>query len=398
MVHILSGPRRDEFLAGDCIARFEMCITDGMGVPTLYIKSNIIDLYFVSKSSKIFVDLIFVDDSTLAYIVGVNEGEDRPFYLFSGVETLSEKQALLNVLLGQEFDVILFNDYAIEIARATGRYKGLLDIGTCLQDFVPKGPDYRAESLESISAAVFEYAERHTSMFLPNIELSQFDSKSTSKVISGLGNVMTIKGFDGATEVHEMLPQIVSDHTSLTYVHSPYVEISAGKTREFSDAVILGPHQILCIQAKSFDFQGSVPPTKRSNAEKRTRKNVEKAIAQTKGSSRMIREGKTLYSKDEVLEVPKDGLVIFCIFVPSLSLFAGEMEENLHELALTLDGHGHGLVVLDPMQFLRTVQASEHAAAANRCNPDEAFFDLLDKNGRKALQGTTHTRPTIYRW
>lgn len=398
MVHFLSSQRRDEFLSGDCIARFEMCLTEGASVPTLYIKSNIIDLYFVSKSERISLKLLPIVDEHLVYMVGVDEGEERPFILFSPVETLSEKHALLSVLSGHEFDAILFNDYAIEIARTTGRYYGAADGSTLLQSFAPQGPDYYAETLQTITDAVSNYAEVPERGFSPNIQLSPFTSHTRSSVISGLGNVMHVAGFGGATEVHEMLPQIVGDHTLLEFVHSPSVEISVGNRREFSDAMILGDNATLSIQAKGFDFDGEVPPTSRSNAEKRTRKNVKKAIAQTKGSSRMVREGKMLLSGETPLEILDRGLFIFCIFVPSLTLISETMDAELNELGKSLDEHGHRLVVLDPMQFLRTLQASEPASDARRCSSEEAFFYLLQQNGRQALLDGKYARPIIYRW
>lgn len=398
MVHILSGQRRDEFLSGDCIARFEMCMTGDAGVPTLYIKSNIIDLYFVSKSEGISLNLLPVGGEHVVYMLGVDEKEERPFYLFSAVETLSEKHALLAALSGDEFDVILFNDYAIEIARTTGRYLGVGDADAFLQSFAPQGPDYHAESLQTIADAVSEYAEAPERAFSPNVKLSQFTSDTSSSVISGLGNVMHIAGFSSATEVHEMLPQIVGDHTLLNFVHSPSVEISVGNTREFSDAMILGQNAVLSIQAKGFDFDGKVPPTSRSNAEKRTRKNVRKAIEQTKGSSRMIREEKLLFSQGRPLQIPGESEFIFCIFVPSLTLISEEMNAELYELGNKLNEHDHGLVVLDPMQFLRTLQASEPASKLKRCSSEEAFFYLMQENRRQAMADGKYARPIIYRW
>lgn len=398
MVHLLSSQRRDEFLSGDCIARFEMCMTDGIGTPTLYVKSNIIDLYFLSKSDALSLDLLSERDDEFVYIIGVNEGEERPFYLYSSVETLSEKHALLSILSGDEFDVILFNDYAIEIARATGRYHGTIGPTSLLHKFVPKGPDYYAEGLQAITDAVSNYVEEPERGFSPTIKLSQFTSDNRSVVISGLGDVMHVAGFRGATEVHEMLPQIVGDHTLLRFVHSPEVEISAGNRREFSDAMILGENVALSIQAKAFDFDGDVPPASRSNAEKRTRKNVRKAIAQTKGSSRMVREGKTLLSKGEPLQIGDGTAFIFCIFVPSLSLISADMDTDLHDLAKKLEDDGHRLVVLDPMQLLRTLQASQPASVANQCGPDEAFFHLLHLNSRQGMLNGSFTTPIIYRW
>ncbi len=209
---------------------------------------------------------------------------------------------------------------------------------------------------------------------------------------------MRVSGFSGATEVHEMLPQIVSDHTFLDFVHSPDVEISPGNRREFSDAMILGEDAALSMQAKGFDFDGDVPPTSRSNAEKRTRKNLKKAIAQTRGSARMIREGKGIFSGEDNIQLSPTGLFIFCIFVPSLSLLSADANSELQELGNHLAEHNQFLVVLDPMQFLRTVQASVAASGQTGAIPDEAFFDLLIKNSEDALESGEYIRPIIYRW
>lgn len=399
MVHILSGERRSEFLSGSCIARFEMCLTDDVGTPTLYIKSNIIDLYFVSKSSSVSLDLLQTDGGDIVYVIGIDEKADFPFYLYSAVEIISEKTALSLVLSGAEFDVILFNDYALEIARSTGRYQGKGSAGDLLKDFVPRGPDYAGASLDEISEAVSSFSnERSTTGFSPNVIFSEFQSDARSSVISGLGNVMHVAGFSGATEVHEMLPQIVGDHTLLQFVHSPQRDVSSTKKKEFSDAIILGRNAYLSIQAKGFDFEGELPPTSRANAEKRMRKSVRKGIEQTKGSSRMARLGVSIYYKDVALEIPKNAQSMFCIFVPSLDLISGAMDAELCQLGEQLHEHGQDFVVLDPMQFLRTVQASAPAADKLGLLPDDAFFHLLQLNSQQAATERNYTRPILYRW
>lgn len=398
MVHILSDERRSEFLSGSCIARFEMCITNDEKKPTLYIKSNIIDLYFVSKSKYLSLDMIRSDGGELVYVIGIDERADMPFYLYSAVEIMSEKTALSLVLSGAEFDVILFNDYALEIARSTGRYQGPANAAQLLEGFVPQGPDYTGALLEDISHAVARFSGEQTKGFSPNVVITDFRSEARSSVISGLGNVMHVAGFSGATEVHEMLPQIVGDHTFLRFVHSPEVEVSESHRREFADAMILGEGAVLSIQAKCFDFDGDVPPTSRANAEKRMRKNVAKAIAQTKGSSRMVREGKALFSENHPIRISSDAGFIFCIFVPSLDLIYGEMDADLSELGDYLLEHGQHLVVLDPMQFLRTVQAAGPVSEKLGTVPDEGFFHLLEQNSQHASAERNYTRPILYRW
>lgn len=398
MVHILSGERRSEFLSGSSIARFEMCLTEEESRPTLYVKSNIIDLYFVSKSKSISLDLVSTEGGYVVYIIGVDEKAEFPFYLYSAVEIISEKAALSLVLSGAEFDVILFNDYALEIARATGRYQGSGDADDLLKGFVPKGPDYTGASLEEISDAVSIFSGERTAGFSPNVIFSEFQSDARSSVISGVGNVMHVAGFSGATEVHEMLPQIVGDHTLLRFAHSPEVAISESNVREFADAIILGKDAVLSIQAKCFDFDGELPPTSRANAEKRMRKNVKKAIAQTRGSARMVREGKELSSKGATLNISSNAAFIFCIFVPCLDLIYGEMDAELSELGDDLLEHKQQLVVLDPMQFLRTLQASGPVSEKLGIVPDEAFFHLLEGNSQQAAEERNYTRPIIYRW
>lgn len=398
MIHVLSWHRRSEFLSGSCIARFEMCLTDDDSKPTLYIKSNIIDLYFVSKCGSFSIDVIEDDNGGLVYILGIDEGEDFPFHLFSAVEIHSEKAALAAVLSGEEFDVILFNDYAIEIARATGRYEGQADKLGMLQAIVPSGPDYSGESYERIAALVSGYIESDRPGLSPNVSLSKFTSDARSSVISGSGSVMHIAGFSGATEVHEMLPQIVGDHTLLRFVHSPERETSQNANKEFADALIMGQAGYLSIQAKCFDFDGELPPTSRSNAEKRMRKNVRKAINQTKGSSRMICEGRRILANGVPIEISSDALFIFCIFVPSLDLIFGEMDAELSALGSQLRERGQLLVVLDPMQFLRTLQAIEPVCNQLHIVPDDAFFHLLQRNSEQAATQNNYSRPILYRW
>jgi hypothetical protein len=374
-----------------------MCLVDDGSKPTLYIKANIIDLYFISISQSLSLELIEVKDRRAIYLIGIDEKEVSPFYMFSSVETLSEKTALELILSSEEFDIILFNDYALEIARAAGKCDGSAEAKNALQHFVPTGPDYSGNDSE-MEKIVSDYIESKGSKFVPNLKLSRFESDARSTVISGHGSVMNIAGFSSATEVHEMLPQIVGDHTLLHFEHSPEVEMSENKRREFSDAMILGGSAFLSIQAKSFDFEGDVPPTSRSNAEKRMRKNVTKAVAQTKGSSRALRERRKIFSKKTEITIPSDAIGIFCIFVPSLDLISGHMDDVLCQLGDYLKKHGHDLVVLDPMQFLRTVQAAEQAAKLSGSVPDEVFFDLLQRNSRQAAAERNYTRPILYRW
>ncbi len=398
MVHILSGQRRAEFLSGSCIARFEMCMTETVSKPTLYVKSNIIDLYFISKSDSVSLDLLVTESGHFAYVIGIDEKADYPFYLYSAVEMMSEKTALSLVLSGAEFDVILFNDYALEIARATGRYRGQGDSTGRLANLVPKGPDYAGNSLDEISNAVSKFGDEREGAFSPNVTFSDFISDAQSSVISGFGHVMHVAGFSGATEVHEMLPQIVADHTSLNFIHSPEVEISESNRREFADAIVFCESSALSIQAKCFDFDGEVLPASRANAEKRMRKNVTKAIAQTRGSSRMVREGRTLLSKEGRIDILNDAAFIFCIFVPALDLVYGAMEDEFKTLGNDLSRYDQHLVVLDPMQFLRTLQASGPVSEKLGLSPDDGFFHLLEQNSQQAAAQGNYTRPILYRW
>ncbi|MFP9136465.1 hypothetical protein ACLI1C_04705 [Devosia sp. XGJD_8] len=373
-------------------------MTDDLSKPTLYIKSNIIDLYFVSESSSASLDLIPTESGNIVYVIGIDEKADFPFYLFSAVEIMSEKTALSLVLSGAEFDIILFNDYALEIARTTGRYNGKGEAGELLTSFVPQGPDYAGTSLDEITQAVSKFSDDRTTGFSPNVIFSEFQSDARSSVISGLGNVMHVAGFSGATEVHEMLPQIVGDHTLLHFVHSPEVAISESNKREFADAIIVGDGAALSIQAKCFDFDGEVPPTSRANAEKRMRKNVTKAISQTRGSSRMVREGRALFAKEVPLKISNDAAFMFCIFVPCLDLIYGELNDELAELGEQLSLYGQHLVVLDPMQFLRTLQAAGPVSESLGTTPEETFFHLLGRNSQQAASERNYTRPILYRW
>jgi hypothetical protein len=398
MIHILSSQRRAEFLSGSCLARFEMCVTDGAGTPTLYIKSNIIDLYFVTMNRELTLDLINLDDDLIVYVIGIDEGEKAPLYLYSSIETLSEKYAIELIASGAQFDVIIFNDFAIEIARATGTYTGSIANEVKLNIFCPMGADYYGEKSTLISEAVNYYALEKGMLSAPSISLSKFESASTSRIISGDGNSMEIHGFNNATEVHELLPQIVGDHTSLEFIHSPSVEVSADNRRELSDAIIFGCGALLSLQAKCFDFDGETPPTKRKNAEKRMRKNVKKAIAQTKGSSRMIRERKPVFSQGTAFNIPAQTKIIFAIFIPALDLLYGELDSELADLSNHLAAYDQNLVVLDPMQFLRTVQAAEGSCKKLGCTADEMFFQLIETNSQNARDNGSYSSPILYRW
>ena len=398
MVHILSNQRREEFLSGNCIARFEMCMDDDIGRPTLYIKSGIIDLYFVTKNDCLTLDILNVDNDLIVYIISVDEGEKTPLYLYSSIETLSEKHALESIALGSQFDVILFNDFAIEIARATGLYHGTSLSNKHLKTFSPKGPDFLGVNANRVSTAVSAYLDGEGIVGTGCLALSNFESASTSILISDGGESMKIHGFTSATLVHESLPQIITDHTSLKFVHSPNVEVSSDKTREFSDAIILGADALLSFQAKCFDFEGDILPTKRSNAEKRMQKNIKKAISQTKGSSRMIRQGKTILSNGVAIDIPPETRITFGIFIPSLDLVSSELQSELVGLGEQLIDYEQNLVVLDPMQFLRTIQAAENVFHRLDCSIDEAFFILIERNSQDAINTGIYSRQILYRW
>jgi hypothetical protein len=396
-LHILSYQRRSEFLSGGSVVRFEMTTSGEASRPTLYIKSNIIDLYFTTKNPKLSLDVINPSEDLYIYIIGIDEGSDTPFFCYSAIESLSEKQALEMVLSGVEFDVFLFNDFAIEIARSEGICSSSRKDQPSFEGFSPRGPDYHGGNHQFMSNAVAEYAAT-VDEYSHTISMGGFVHDANSQIISGSGDIMKIKGFSNFTEVHEMLPQIVGDHTFLKFIHSPDVLVSPGNEREFSDAMIVGESALLSLQAKCFDFDGDVLPSTRENAEKRMRKNVRKAIEQTRGSSRMIHEGKVISHKSIYLDLSVISDFIFGIFIPSLDLISDDLSHELSTLSDVLRKRGHNLVVLDPMQFLRTVQASAGAGFQNETTPDELFFRLLGDNSRQAHGSGRFNTPILYRW
>lgn len=397
MVHILSQQRRDEFLSANGIVRFEMCMTGDQPVPTLYIKSNVLDLHFVRRSNSLTLNIVSPSADMIIYIIGVEEGGERPYYLYSQVETLSEKFALETISNGASFDVILFNDFAIEIARTNGQYDGPSFWNRSLSEFVPSGADYKGLRAAEMSQYVAQFAE-NTMFSVGALTLKDFSMEVESVVYSGPDSLMRIKGFDNATVVHELLPQIIADHSFLQFLHSPSVDVSDCKTREFSDAIVAGTTSILSFQAKSFDFSPENAPACRENAVKRMTKSVEKSIRQTKGSSRMLRNARRVYSGDREIDLTAVNNIFLAIFVPALDAISSDIFQELNDLSDELYKFNHHLIVLDPMQFLRIVQASTPVSMKFNCSYETAFFYLLKQSVEQGRSSGAMTASTIYRW
>ena len=397
MAHFLSAQRRDEFLSGDLIARFEMCLTGKTATPTLYVKSNTLDLYFVRKSRALDFDLVELPNQELMYLIGVEQGLGEPCLFYSTIESLSEKEAVRRVISGEQFDIILFNDFAIEIERSFARYIGPDILVQDFSDYVPIGPDFQHAKIHMMGTVARSFSEQG-SRCRGSLRLGSFSDAVTAIVVSGAGNIMQISGFNQATEIHEMLPQIVGDHTCLEFFHSPEVELSASNKREFSDALICSDEAILSIQAKSFEFDGPNPPESWPRAQKRMAKSVRKAARQTKGSSRMMTEGRALVSGEETIDCAHRNEVFFSVFVPTLAVLDSASEEVLRDLCSEVARAGHFLIVLDPMQFLRTLQASGPFARRESISREKAFFELLRISAKRSRESNEFTTPVIYRW
>ncbi len=397
MVHILSAQRRDEFLSGNMLCRLEMVLGgDNERHPVLYLKSDYVTAHFIYRLNEMKIRLFTTDNGLICYAVEFDEGLEAPTYMYSSVETLSEKEALSLSLNGQEIVVVLFNDFAIEIGTAralVSNIDGTIDI----KSYIPPGPDHFHKHDSAMNASLSKAIEQEYFPCTVNLSLENFRSDATTSVVSRGGSELRITGFESSTVVHELLPQIVTDHTDLTFIHSPNVEVSEVKTREFSDAMFVGGGGIVSFQAKSFLFLDN-PPEDRTRATKRLKSNLKKAASQTNGSSRMIMKGSRVFSESQEIEISNDMNIVLSVFVPDMSLIDEEGNKLLEQCSLDLKKRGHHFVVLDPMQLLRTVQAAEALGGNNIRNASAGFLDLLIQRSEEGREGKQFSTPAIYRW
>jgi hypothetical protein len=372
-----------------------MCQRDETWVPTLYIKSNLLDLHLIRSCTKLHFDIFDISENAVMYFVGYDAGLDYPCMLYSAVETMSEKEALLRAMSGAEFDVFLFNDFAFEIARSVGNLAHCIDELKSLKELYPLGSDYEASLNDLMSRKAQEISEAEASL-RGIITVGGFESRATSHVISGSNDRMTIHGFTRSTEVHEQLPLIIGDHTDLVFAHSPQVIVSNQSSREFCDAVVFGDEGLMCIQAKSFELDGTDPPTDWLSGKKRMTKSIGKASRQCLGCARMLSLQKLIFFEGGLIEPHNPQLI--SVFVPSLSLITDEANEVLLTLDKTLQQSGRHLAVLDPMQFLRILQAAEPYSNLKACTKEKAFFEILVKFCTACREQSDFSLNVLYRW
>lgn len=360
-MHWLSAHNRSEFLATPQLVRFDHAKGRDGFEPTLLIKGDALLLKYLAKGVRTQFVVARVRGDRLLYGLLIFDDPADPAILWSIMEREEERQALFRLAEGEDCQIFLFNEFAINVAWAamplglsSSRLGGLAASAAL-------GSVDHAAMRSTVDQVILQARANDSSdpeMLVVDLPAVAEWNIVKNTLITNRAGVSHLDAFD--LDEGRQQERVIAWLTDNLYpsVSIDQPQVSKGKKlRELTDALLSYPLGTIIFESKALSLLNRSPLPDRPKLAKNILGHIDKAAAQLKGAIRQIKAGADIMDMSgKVQAIERTSPVHAIILIPDLQLLPEKFgAEMMLDFITATGGYLH---ILDPSELLRIVQTT----------------------------------------
>ena len=378
-MYILSGRRRDEFLACPQLAR----MGEGTDPPVLLLKTTTLSAKYLLRSAKLRVALTRVR-GYLLYGLLFDDGEAEEAVRWSLVEEPLELESLRALVSQPILRLAVFNEAAVCVVFGECSVSNVPASLLALCEGVEPYP-FRPDGVDSVTTAKADLRlgqllkgtlSEEEGIFIdlqpPSTWVPIKNHFITDSAASGL---VSLFDADEGGQQEALAHWLVDALSPEGATRSPQVD-ERGNVRELTDILLTHRYGNVLFESKALSLLSRPSLPSRDRLAQQTVGHINKAARQLAGAARNIATGFSITDKKgNLIKVDRTEPPHLVILVPELSLLAGREEVGIPFFRDVMQNTRGFLHILDPSELLRIVQAGSMISARGRTTTPMMAFD-----------------------
>lgn len=361
-MHWLSNHYRSEFLATPQLVRFDYAKGKDAFEPTLLIKGDALILKYLIKGVALQFVAARVRGDRLLYGLLIFDDPAGPALLWSIMERAEEQQALFRLAEGEDCQVFLFNELAINVAWTAiplnlsssrlGSLAASAALGKTDHDTMGSTVDQVMLRARSSDAADPE-------LLVVDVPLVTDWRIVKNTLITNQASVSHLDLFDldEGRQQEKLITWLTDNLMPSVSIDQPQVR-KGKKLRELTDTLLSYPLGAFIFESKALALLNRPALPDRATLVKNVLGHVNKAANQLEGAVRQLKAGAEIMDgAGKVCSVERTRPIHSIILIPDLRLLPEKFgAEIMLDFMNATGGYIH---ILDPSELLRIVQTTE---------------------------------------
>ena len=393
-MHILARHYYDEFLATPQLVRFDFAEGDNGREPTLLLKGSTVLLKYVILGASMRLRIALLQ-GRLLYGLDISDDSTKPVVVWSAMEREEERLALLGIAEGEELQIFIFNELAVNVAWSSSSIKAHHELAEMVNNAQLGGVDY--ECIKEEAAAMFDRALGGNGggeewVLIP-IQNRQNWKAVKNFYITNQINSCPVHIFDSDEGgQQENLAVWLTDnlHPRGAYA-SPQIPKGSGGLRELTDVMLTHEFGAFVVESKALTILGRDSIPNRDRLARNVAGHIKKASSQLRGAIRELKRGRPVQSAaGELIAVEREFPIHAIVLIPEFDLVDERENFGIEAIRSFTSDTGGFLHILDIAELLRIVQASEAIAErGDKTTPMMAFDYYLMERWKYCVEAET---------
>ncbi len=393
-MHILAGHYYNEFLATPQLVRFDFAEGANGHEPTLLLKGSTVLLKYVILGASMRLRIALLR-GCLLYGLEVFDDATKPAVVWSVMEREEERLALLGIAKGEELQMFLFNELAVNVAWAASSINAHQELAAMVDSAQLGGVDY--ECLKDEAAAMFDSAHGGNRggeewVLVPIQNQQNWRAVDNFYITNQASSCLTNIFDSDEGRQQESLALWLTDnlHPRGAYA-SPQIPKGSGGLRELTDVLLTYEFGAFVVESKALTILGRNSLPNRERLARNVAGHIKKATSQLRGAIRELKRGAPVQSAaGELITVEREHPTHAIVLIPEFDLVNERDNVGLEAIRSFASDTGGFLHILDIAELLRIVQASEAIAErGEKTTPMMAFDCYLMERWKYCVEAGT---------
>ena len=393
-MHILAGHYYNEFLATPQLVRFDFAEGENGREPTLLLKGSTVLLKYVILGASMRLRIALLQ-GRLLYGLDISDDSTKPVVVWSAMEREEERLALLGIAEGEELQMFLFNELAVNVAWSSSSINAHHELAEMVNNAQLGVVDY--ECIKEEAVAMFDSALGGNGggeeWVLVPIQNRQHWKAVDNFYITNQANSCPVNIFDsdeGGQQENLALWLTDNLHPRGAYA-SPQIPKGSGGLRELTDVLLTHEFGAFVVESKALTILGRNSLPTRDRLARNVAGHIKKATSQLRGAIRELKRGAPVQSATgELIDVEREFPVHAIVLIPEFDLVDERNNVGLEAIRSFASDTGGFLHILDIAELLRIVQASEAIAEReDKTTPMMAFDYYLMERWKYCVEAGT---------
>lgn len=361
-MHWLSAHYRSEFLATPQLVRFDYAkVKDGFE-PTLLVKGDALILKYIVKGVALQFVAARVRGDRLLYGLLIFDDPSGPALLWSIMERTEEQQALFRLAEGEQCQVFLFNELAVNVAwTAIPLNVSSSRLGSLAASAALGKTDHgiMASTLDRVISRARSRDAVDPELVVVDVPLvtSWRMVKNTLITNQASASHLDLFDLDEGRQQEKLVTWLTDNLKPSVSIDQPQVQ-KGKKLRELTDALLSYPLGTFIFESKALALLTRPELPDRVTLTKNILGHINKAASQLKGAIRQLKAGAEITDgAGKVWPVDRRHPIHGIILIPNLRLLPKKFGAEI--MLDFMEATGGYIHILDPSELLRIVQTSE---------------------------------------